>query len=167
MEHTISVLVEDTPGTLSRLSGMFARRGFNIKSITTGATEVEGINRITVVVDTDEVSIEQITKQLNKLIPVLKVIRQTEDQIVSRALLMVKVSANEHNRPQVVDAANLFRARVVDVSPDSVIIEATGVPAKLAALLDVLEPFGIRERIQSGVVAMGRGPKTVMPSKMS
>lgn len=167
MEHTLSVLVEDQPGILARLSGMFARRSFSITSMTTGSTEIEGVNRITIVVDTDEVSIEQITKQLNKLISVLKVIRQPEDQVVSRALLMVKVSADNRTRPQVVDAANLFRARVVDVSPESVIIEATGMPAKLQALLDVLEPFGIKELVNSGVVALGRGPKSVMPSRLS
>ena len=116
MQHTLSLLVEDQPGIVARLSGMFARRSFNIISMTTGTTDLEGVNRITIVVETDEVSIEQITKQLNKLIPVLKVIRQKDDQMVSRALLMVKVAANNENRAQVVDAANLFRARVVDVA---------------------------------------------------
>lgn len=165
--HTLSVLVEDVPGIVSRLTGMFARRAFNVHSLTTGSTTIEGVNRITIVADCDNTSIEQITKQLNKLVPVLKVTRQTEDSIVSRGLLMVKVSADNSNRPQVVDAAKLFRARVVDVCPESVVIEATGTPSKLAALLEVLEPFGIRELVESGVVALGRGPKTMLPQRES
>ena len=163
--HTLSVLTLDEPGILVRIAGMFTRRGFSIQSITSGQTEVEGVNRITLVVETDDLPIEQITKQLNKLIPVLKVVRQPNDQTVSRALLMVKVSADAVDRPQVVDAAALFRARVVDVSPDSVVIEATGQPSKLQALLEVLEPFGIRELIQSGVVAMSRGPKPMLSTR--
>ncbi|WP_027019528.1 acetolactate synthase small subunit [Corynebacterium sputi] len=163
--HTLSVLTLDEPGILVRIAGMFTRRGFSIQSITSGQTEVDGVNRITLVVETDEMPIEQITKQLNKLIPVLKVVRQPDEQSVSRALLMVKVSADAADRPQVVDAAALFRARVVDVSPDSVVIEATGQPSKLQALLEVLEPFGIRELIESGVVAMSRGPKPMLSNR--
>ena len=165
MQHTLSLLVEDQPGIVARLSGMFARQSFNIISMTTGTTDLEGVNRITIVVETDEVSIEQITKQLNKLVPVLKVIRQKDDQMVSRALLMVKVAANNENRAQVVDAANLFRARVVDVAPESVVIEVTGQSGKLVALLDVLRPFGIREQVYSGVVALSRGAKPMMPKR--
>ena len=157
--HTLSVLTLDEPGILVRIAGMFTRRGFSIQSITSGETETEGVNRITVVVETETLPIEQITKQLNKLVPVLKVVRQPPETMVSRGLLMVKVSCDNTNRPQVVDAANLFRARVVDVSQESVIIEATGERSKLVALLEVLEPFGIRELIQSGTVAMARGPK--------
>ena len=115
-------------------------------------------------VDADEVNIEQITKQLNKLVPVLKVVRLEEGTMVARALMMVKVAADANNRPQVVDAANIFRARVVDVAPDSVVIEATGTQGKLRALLEVLEPFGIRELISSGQIALNRGPKTMAPS---
>lgn len=163
--HTLSVLTLDEPGILVRIAGMFTRRGFSIQSITSGQTEVDGVNRITLVVETDEMPIEQITKQLNKLVPVLKVVRQPDEQSVSRALLMVKVSADAADRPQVVDAAALFRARVVDVSPDSVVIEATGQPSKLQALLEVLEPFGIRELIESGVVAMSRGPKPMLSNR--
>ncbi|MEJ5919536.1 MULTISPECIES: acetolactate synthase small subunit [unclassified Corynebacterium] len=163
--HTLSVLTLDEPGILVRIAGMFTRRGFNIQSITSGITEVEGVNRITLVVETENLPIEQITKQLNKLIPVLKVVRQPEETLVSRGLLMVKVSCDNNNRPQVVDAAKLFRARVVDVSQESVVIEATGERSKLRALLDVLEPFGIRELIQSGTVAMARGPKPMLQSR--
>src|SRR5699024_9465868 len=113
-----------------RIAGMFTRRGFSIQSITSGTTEVDGVNRITLVVETEDLPIEQITKQLNKLVPVLKVVRQPDDQLVSRALLLVKVTADNVNRPQVVDAAKLFRARVVDVSQESVVIEATGERSK-------------------------------------
>ena len=160
--HTLSVLTLDEPGILVRIAGMFTRRGFSIQSITSGETETEGVNRITVVVETETLPIEQITKQLNKLVPVLKVVRQPPETMVSRGLLMVKVSCDNTNRPQVVDAVNLFRARVVDVSQESVIIEATGERSKLVALLEVLEPFGIRELIQSGTVAMARGPKPML-----
>ena len=163
--HTRSVLTLDEPGILVRIAGMFTRRGFSIQSITSGETETEGVNRITVVVETETLPIEQITKQLNKLVPVLKVVRQPPETMVSRGLLMVKVSCDNTNRPQVVDAANLFRARVVDVSQESVIIEATGERSKLVALLEVLEPFGIRELIQSGTVAMARGPKPMLQAR--
>lgn len=163
--HTLSVLTLDEPGILVRIAGMFTRRGFSIQSITSGETETEGVNRITVVVETETLPIEQITKQLNKLVPVLKVVRQPPETMVSRGLLMVKVSCDNTNRPQVVDAAKLFRARVVDVSQESVIIEATGERSKLVALLEVLEPFGIRELIQSGTVAMARGPKPMLQAR--
>ena len=163
--HTLSVLTLDEPGILVRIAGMFTRRGFSIQSITSGETETEGVNRITVVVDASEHAVEQITKQLNKLVNVLKVLRLEEESTVARSLMLVKVNANNSNRPQVVDAANIFRARVVDVAPDSVVIEATGTSSKLRALLDVLEPFGIRELVQSGRVALNRGPKTLAPSK--
>lgn len=164
--HMLSVLVQDIEGIISRVSGMFTRRAFSMISITSASTETPGINRITIVVDADELNIEQITKQLNKLVPVLKVVRLPEEHSVSRALMLVKVSADATNRPQVVDAANIFRARVIDVAPDSVVIEATGSPGKLQALLHVLEPFGIRELIESGLIALNRGPKTMAPNRL-
>lgn len=163
--HTLSVLVEDADGIISRIAGMFTRRAYNIESINSASTEVPELKRITIVVDANEHSIEQITKQLNKLIPVLKVVRLDSEHTVARAIMLVKVSADATNRPQVVDAATLFRARVVDVAPESVVIEATGTEGKLAALLDVLRPFGIRELVQSGAVALGRGPKTLSTRK--
>ncbi|WP_080795260.1 acetolactate synthase small subunit [Corynebacterium pacaense] len=165
IRHTLSVLVQDTEGIISRVSGMFTRRAFNLVSLVSAKTETDGINRITVVVDADELAIEQITKQLNKLIPVLKVVRLEGETTIARAIMLVKVSADSTNRPQIVDAANIFRARVVDVAPDSVVIEATGTPGKLRALLDVLEPFGVRELIESGQIALNRGPKTMAPSR--
>ncbi|WP_297188886.1 acetolactate synthase small subunit [uncultured Corynebacterium sp.] len=164
--HTLSVLVEDVDGIMSRVSGMFTRRGYSMHSINSAKTEVPGFNRITVVVWADAVHIEQITKQLNKLINVIKVVRFEEESSIARGYLMVKVSTDTSNRPQVVDAAKLFRARVIDVARDSVIIEATGGEAKLKALLDVLEPFGILELIQCGQIVLGRGPRTMMPPSL-
>ncbi|MBP3089057.1 acetolactate synthase small subunit [Corynebacterium sp. sy017] len=163
--HILSVLVQDIDGIISRVSAMFTRRSFSLVSLVSGKTETKGINRITIVVDADEVNIEQITKQLNKLIPVLKVVRLEKETTIARALMLVKVSADASNRPQVVDAANIFRARIVDVAPDSVVIEATGNKGKLNALLDVLEPFGIRELITSGQIALSRGPKVMTPKQ--
>lgn len=163
--HALSVLTQDEDGIISRISGMFTRRAFNIVSISSGRTEIDGVNRITLVVEGEEIVVEQITKQLNKLVPVLKVSRQDPETTVQRGLLLVKVAAGNSNRTQVVEAAKLFRAHVVDVSPDSLIIEATGTPSKLQALLDVLEPFGIRELIESSVTAMSRGPRSMAPSR--
>ncbi|WP_224400008.1 acetolactate synthase small subunit [Corynebacterium poyangense] len=162
--HILSVLVQDVDGITSRIAALFTRRGYNLVSIVSAKTENEGISRFTIVVDASDVVIEQITKQLNKLINVLKVVRLEEECTVSRAIMLVKVSANNHNRPQIVDAANIFRARVVDVAPDSVVIEATGSHSKLRALLDVLQPFGIRELIRSGQIALNRGPKIMAPN---
>ncbi|WP_151530309.1 MULTISPECIES: acetolactate synthase small subunit [Corynebacterium] len=162
--HTLSVLVQDVDGIISRVAGLFSRRAYTMSAITSARTETRGVNRITIVVHTDDDSIEQITKQLNKLIHVLKVVRLEPEKTIARALLMVKVNADAANRPLVVDAANLFRARVVDVAPDSMVIEATGAPDKLDALLEVLEPFGIREMAKSGQIAMHRGPRILTPN---
>lgn len=163
--HTLSVLVEDIEGIISRVAGMFSRRGYNLVSIVSAKTDTEGINRITIVVDANDVVIEQVTKQLNKLVPVLKVVELDPATSVRRALMLVKVSANSSNRAHVIEAANIFRAHVVDVAPESVVIEATGTTAKLLALLEVLEPFGIRELVRSGHVALARGPKIMAPNK--
>lgn len=163
--HTLSVLVQDGEGIISRVAGMFTRRGYSIISFVSARTETEGINRLTIVADANEIVIEQITKQLNKLIPVIKVVELEEDSSVARAIMLVKVAADNANRPQVIDAVNIFRARVVDVAPESVVVEATGTPGKLQALLDVLEPFGVRELVQSGHVALSRGPKAMAPPK--
>jgi acetolactate synthase, small subunit len=163
--HTLSVLVEDVESIIARVVGMFGRRGYSLVSLVSAHTETPGINRLTIVVDASEVIIEQVTKQLNKLIPVIKVVELKEDSTVARAIMLVKVAADNSNRAQVVDAVNIFRARVVDVAKESVVVEATGTPGKLAALLEVLEPFGIRELVQSGHVALGRGPKATAPKK--
>jgi acetolactate synthase I/III small subunit len=159
--HTLSVLVEDVPGVLTRVAGLFARRAFNIHSLAVGPTEVAGISRVTVVVDAEGDLLEQVTKQLNKLINVIKIVELTPESSVQRDHILVKVRADAASRLQVTQAADLFRASVVDVSTDSLIIEATGTAEKLSALLAVLEPFGIREIVQSGTLAVGRGSKSM------
>lgn len=159
--HTLSVLVEDQPGVLARIASLFSRRGFNIESLAVGPTEHEGMSRMTIAVSVDDLPLEQVTKQLNKLVNVLKIVELDPATSVQRELLMVKVRADAESRSQVLETVQLFRAKVVDVSPDSVVIEATGNTEKLDALLRVLEPFGIKELVQSGMVAMGRGPRSI------
>ena len=160
-KHTLSVLVENKPGVLTRVAALFSRRGFNIDSLAVGPTEIPEISRMTVVVDVEDLPLEQVTKQLNKLVEVLKVVELEPGASVQREILLVKVRADAVTRSQVVDTIQLFKAKVVDVAPDSVTIEATGNSDKLRALLDVLEPFGIRELVQSGMVAVGRGPRSI------
>ncbi len=159
--HTLSVLVENKPGVLTRVAGLFARRSFNIHSLAVGPTEHDDISRITVVVDVDALPLEQVTKQLNKLINVIKIVELEDAASVQRELLLVKVRAEGALRTQVLEVVDLFRAHVVDVVPDTVTIEATGSPAKLTALLAALEPFGVREIVQSGIVAIGRGSRSI------
>jgi acetolactate synthase I/III small subunit len=159
--HVLSLLVEDKPGLLTRVAGLFARRGFNIESLAVGVTEVPGLSRITVVVDVEELPLEQVTKQLNKLINVIKIVELEDAASVQRELLLVKVKADATQRTGVLEVVQLFRAHVVDVVPDTVVIDATGGPGKLDALLSALEPFGIREIVQSGTVAIGRGSRSI------
>jgi acetolactate synthase I/III small subunit len=159
--HTLSVLVENKPGVLTRVAGLFARRSFNIHSLAVGPTEHEEISRITVVVDVEELPLEQVTKQLNKLIHVIKIVELEPSASVQRELLLVKVRADLAQRSHVLEVVELFRARVVDVVPDAVTIEATGSPDKLSALLAALDPFGVREIVQSGTVAIGRGSRSI------
>ncbi len=159
--HTLSVLVENKPGVLARVAGLVSRRGFNIDSLAVGETEHRGISRMTIVVNAADLPLEQVTKQLNKLVNVLKVVELEPDVAVQRELLLVKVRAERPVRSQVLDTVRLFRARVVDVSPDTLTIEATGTADKLDALLRDLEPFGIREMVQSGMVAIGRGSRSI------
>ena len=160
-KHTLSVLVENRPGVLTRVAGLFARRAFNIHSLAVGPTEHEGISRMTVVVDVDDLPLEQVTKQLNKLINVIKIVELEPTASVQREMLLVKVRADVQTRTHVLETVELFRARVIDVAPDAVTIEATGNPDKLEALLKVLEPFGIRELAQSGLVGIGRGSRSI------
>jgi acetolactate synthase-1/3 small subunit len=160
-KHTLSVLVENKPGVLARIAGLFSRRGYNIDSLAVGPTEHPEISRMTVVVDLEDSPLEQVTKQLNKLIEVLKVVELDAVASVQRELLLVKVRADLANRSHVLETVQLFRAKVVDVSPDAVVIEATGNSDKLDALLRVLEPFGIKELVQSGMVAVGRGQRSI------
>src|SRR6201998_2041920 len=162
---SVSVLVEDKPGVLARVAALFSRRGFNIESLAVGATEQKDMSRMTIVGSPEETPLEQITKQLNKLINVIKIIEQDDVDSVSRELALIKVRADAGTRSQVVEAANLFRANIIDVSPESLTVEATGNRGKIEALLRLLEPFGIREIVQSGVVSLSRGPGGIGPAQ--
>ena len=159
--HVLSLLVEDKPGLLTRVAGLFARRGFNIESLAVGHSEIDGLSRITVVVDVEDLPLEQVTKQLNKLINVIKIVELDPAQSVQREHLLVKVRVDNATRSQVLEAVNLFRARVVDVSTDALVIEVTGDSGKTTAFLKVLEPYGIKEIAQSGLLAIGRGSKSI------
>ena len=159
--HVLSLLVEDKPGLLTRVAGLFSRRGFNIESLAVGHSEIEGLSRITVVVDVEDLPLEQVTKQLNKLVNVLKIVELEPSQSVQREHLLVKVRVDNSSRSGVLEAVNLFRARVVDVATDALVIEVTGDTGKITAFLKVIEPYGIREIAQSGLLAIGRGPKSI------
>ncbi|WP_448562428.1 acetolactate synthase small subunit [Trichothermofontia sp.] len=156
MKHTLSVLVEDEAGVLSRIAGLFARRGFNIESLAVGPAEQLGISRITMVVPGDDQVIEQLTKQLYKLINVLKVQDVTEVPCVERELMLVKVNAPSTLRTEVLEIAQIFRARVVDVSDDSLILEVVGDPGKMVAIVQMLQKFGIREIARTGKIVLTR-----------
>ncbi|HEY7593573.1 MAG TPA: acetolactate synthase small subunit [Actinophytocola sp.] len=159
--HTLSVLVENKPGVLARVAGLFSRRGFNIESLAVGPTEHADVSRMTIVVAVDELPLEQVTKQLNKLVNVIKIVELDPGVSVQRELLLVKVRADATVRTQVLETVQLFRAKVVDVSPEALTVEATGTADKLEALLRMLEPYGVREMVQSGMVAIGRGPRSI------
>ncbi len=159
--HTFSVLVENKPGVLARVAGLFARRAFNIESLAVGPTEDPLLARITIVVDAQDAALEQVQKQLDKLINVLHVEELQPEISVDRRLLLVKVAANDSNRTNVLQIVEMFRARVVDVVPDAVTVEATGSQAKVKALLTALAPYGVKEIVQSGTVAIGRGARSV------
>ncbi|QCX26994.1 acetolactate synthase small subunit [Nocardioides jishulii] len=160
-KHTLSVLVENKPGVLTRVAALFSRRGFNIDSLAVGPTEHAEISRMTIVVSVEEFPLEQVTKQLNKLVEVIKIVELDGGASVRRELLLVKVKADAETRGNVLDAIQLFKAKVVDVAPDAVTIEVTGNSDKLRDFLAVLEPFGIRELVQSGMVAIGRGSRSI------
>ena len=159
--HVLSLLVEDKPGLLTRVAGLFARRGFNIESLAVGHSEIVGLSRITVVVDVEDFPLEQVTKQLNKLVNVIKIVELEPAQAVQREHLLIKVRVDNATRSQVLEAVNLFRARVVDVSTDAVVIEVTGDSGKTQAFIKVIEPYGIKEIAQSGLLAIGRGGKSI------
>ena len=160
-KHTLSVLVENKPGVLARIAALFSRRGFNIDSLAVGETEHPEVSRMTVVVDVEDLPLEQVTKQLNKLVEVLKVVELEHGSAVQRQVMLIKVRADAATRSQVLEFVQMFRAKVVDVATESLTIEATGTTEKLDALLEVLEPFGVRELVQSGMVAIGRGPRSI------
>jgi acetolactate synthase-1/3 small subunit len=157
----LSVLVENKPGVLARIASLFSRRGFNIESLAVGPTQDGEVSRMTIVVNLDDQPLEQVTKQLNKLVEVLKIVELEGSGSVERELALVKIRADSQTRGQVLETVALFRAKVVDVATDAVTIEVTGNRDKLEAMLRVLEPFGIRELVQSGLVAINRGGRSI------
>jgi acetolactate synthase-1/3 small subunit len=160
-KHTLSVLVENKPGVLARVAGLFSRRGFNIDSLAVGPTEHAEISRMTIVVNVAESPLEQVTKQLNKLVEVIKIVELDPAASVSRELLLVKVRADATTRGQVLELIQLFRAKVVDIASDAVTIQIVGNSDKLGDFLRVMEPYGVRELVQSGMVAIGRGSRSI------
>jgi acetolactate synthase-1/3 small subunit len=158
--HILSVLVQNKPGVLARIAGMISRRGYNIESLAVGPTESAEMSRITLQVNVEDVVLEQITKQLNKLIEVLKIV-ELEESAVRRELVLVKVRATAETRSQLIEIIGLFGAKAVDLTSEIITVEATGSPAKLQALLELLEPYGVRELVQSGMVALGRGNRSL------
>lgn len=157
MKHTLAVLVNNRPGVLSRVAGLFSRRGFNIESLAVGTTEDPTLSRMTIVVEGDEGVVEQISKQLYKLIDVIKVYDLTHISVVDRELILIKISATIENRPEIMQIVDIFRARIVDVAEDSVIIEATGDAEKVAAIEKMLKKFGIKELVRTGKISLARG----------
>jgi acetolactate synthase-1/3 small subunit len=156
VKHTLSVLVEDEAGALTRIAGMFARRGFNIESLAVGSAEQSGTTRITMVVAGDEQAVEQISKQLHKLINVLRVQNITTIPCVERELMLIKVSATTITRSEIIELATVFRARIVDVAEESVTVEVTGDPGKMVAIIQMLTRFGIKEIARTGKISLTR-----------
>jgi acetolactate synthase-1/3 small subunit len=160
-KHTLSVLVENTPGILARIAALFSRRGFNIDSLTEGLTEHPTISRLTIVVDAEDDLLKQVVSQVGKLVNVLTIVELEPDSAIQCELMLAKVRADSRTRSQIVEIVQLFRAKTVDVSPEAVTIEATGSGEKLSAMLRMLEPYGIKELVQSGTIAIGRGPRSI------
>jgi acetolactate synthase I/III small subunit len=164
--HTLSVLVENKPGVLARVAALFSRRGFNIESLAVGPTEHPEVSRITIVVGVEGSALEQVTKQLNKLVNVLKIVELDPSQAVRREMLLVKVRTDDSTRRSVLETVELFKAKVVDIGPDALTIEITGSQMKLASMIEMLSRYGIREMVQSGVVAVARGPRSMTQAAM-
>jgi acetolactate synthase-1/3 small subunit len=159
MKHKVAVLVENNPGVLAKVSNLFSRRGYNIDSLVVSDTEDKTVSRMTIVVDGDEKTIEQVTKQLHKLVDVIKVNDLTNDDTVCRQLLLVRVAADRESRGEIIQLMDIFRARIIDIGRRSLIIEATGDESKIEAILKSLQPFGIQEIVKTGISAMVRSPK--------
>jgi acetolactate synthase-1/3 small subunit len=160
MKHTISVLVNNQPGVLARTASLFARRGFNIDSLAVNATQDPKVSRMTILVDGADAALEQITKQLYKLLDVIKVLDHQNEAVVVRELGLVKVHASSRDRGEIMQIANIFRANVVDVAGETFIVEATGSSEKIDALIDLLSKYGIKEMVRTGRIVLTRGPKT-------
>jgi len=160
MKHTISVLVNNQPGVLARTASLFARRGFNIDSLAVNTTQDPKVSRMTILVDGDDTALEQITKQLYKLLDVIKVLDHQNEAVVIRELGLVKVEASSSERGEIMQIANIFRANVVDVAEETFIVEVTGSADKIDALIDLLSKYGIKEMVRTGRIVLTRGPKT-------
>lgn len=160
MKHTLSILVRDRAGVLTRVAGLFSRRGYNIESIAVGATEEPGISRMTIVVDGEEDNVEQVVKNVHKLVDALKVSDLTYDAMVDRELALIKVSADPANRSEILQVVDIFRAKIVDVAERTVVVEVTGDQGKVQAIIDLLRPYGIREIVRTGKIAIARGAKS-------
>ena len=160
-KHVLSILVENHSGVLSKVSGLFSRRGYNIESLTVGTTEDPTTSRITIVVGGDDSIIEQIIKQLNKLIDVIKVQQIDLENAVSREIALIKVNATLANRSSIIEVVNIFRSSIIDINDKSMIIEATGDSKKISAIIETLRPFGIIELIRTGLTALNRGSKAI------
>jgi acetolactate synthase-1/3 small subunit len=167
MKHTIAVLVRDSPGVLAKISGLFSRRGYNIESLAVGHSETPGVSRMTIIVEGDEKALEQIKKQLNKLIDTIKVVDLDPNKSVSRELALIKVKVNDtQQRSEVIQMVDVFRAKILDISEQSVTVEITGRQDKVEALIELLEPIGIKEIVRTGDVSLARGLKVVtLPKK--
>jgi acetolactate synthase-1/3 small subunit len=159
MRHTITVLVENEFGVLARVAGLFSGRGFNIDSLSVAPTNEETLSRMTIVTGGDDKILEQISKQLNKLVDVIKVIDFDDGSCIEREMALIKVSAEDEKRAEVLRIVDIFRAKIIDVTPKSYTIEATGAPVKIDAILDLLRPLGLKELVRTGAVAIGRGAK--------
>ncbi|OGW81157.1 MAG: acetolactate synthase small subunit [Omnitrophica bacterium RIFCSPLOWO2_12_FULL_44_17] len=164
-KHTISVLVENHPGVLARVAGLFSARGFNIDSLAVGETHDPEVSRMTISVTGDEKVLEQIMKQLDKLIDVITVVDISKGNPIERELVLIKVSANPQNRNDIMQIVNTFRAKVVDVSPDSLTVEVTGTESKIDAMLELLRPFELREVVRTGLIALARRTELAPPPK--
>ena len=161
MRRLVAILVENHPGVLTRVAGLFARRGFNIDSVAVGVTDVPGLSRMTIGVEGDEATVEQVTKQLNKLIQVLKVVDLDPRDAVERELALIKVNAEPSRRTQILQIVDIFRAKVVDVGPKSLVVEISGTGDKVEALLTMLREFGVKEVVRTGAIALERGNRLV------
>ena len=159
MRHTLAVLVENHPGVLTRVAGLFSRRGYNIDSLTVGRTENSQISRMTIVVSGDAKVLEQVTKQLNKLIDVIKICDVTKEEYVDRELILLKVNTDPATRGEIIQIVDIFRARIVDIGQTTLTIEATGDEGKISAIIESLKSFGVRELVRTGKIAMLRGNK--------
>ncbi len=161
MQHTISILVNNRSGVLTRIASLFSGRGFNIESLNVAETNEANISRMTLVTRGDDKKIEQITKQLNKLVDIIKVVDLTEESFIDREMMLLKMNAEPKNREEILRVVDIFRAKVVDVSPSTYTIEITGDEGKLRGMLELLRPLGIKEMVRSGRIALGRGIKSI------